>query len=911
VQVLWTFHHVLLDGWSVFQVLTDVFAAHAALAAGEQPRLQARRPFADYVAWLGRQDRTQAEAHWRRTLAGLTAPTPLPYDRKPTAEAATRSSRWLSQRLGEQETAALEDFARRHRLTLNTIVQGAWGLLVSRLSGESDVCFGATVSGRPTELPGADSITGIFINTLPVRLAVEEGAATVPWLRGLQADQADARGYGHVPLSQLQGWSEVPGGANLFESLVVFENYPINSSAAAEHGLRVRELQALESTNYALTVVVSPGAELSVELGYDPRLFEESTAQGLAAQLTHVLGALAAAPDELPLDRIDTLPAAMRRRLLVDWNDTARPAAQTTLAALFEAAADRHPDAPAVLAPDGLLSYAELDTRANRLAHRLIARGVGPGRIVALVLPRSVEIVVAQLAVAKAGGAYLPVDPGYPAGRIALMLEDAAPHLTLDSLDGAEGGPAHRPTDRDRPRPVDPDDPAYVIYTSGSTGTPKGVVVTHRGIGNFAAAEAEHYEVREGDRVLQFASPSFDASVLELCMALPHGAALVVPEPGPLLGEHLARVLRERRVTHTLIPPAALATLPAGTEKELPDLHTLIVGGDACGTELTTRWAPHHRMINSYGPTEATVVATWSGPLTADGAPPPIGRPVPNTRVRLLDARLRPVPPGVPGELWISGPSLARGYLNRPGLTAARFLADPFGPPGSRMYRTGDLARYDAEGRIHHLGRTDHQIKLHGYRIEAGEVETALAGHPAVAEAVVTVREDEPGVRRLVAHLVLAPGAAAPADAELRAELGRTLPGYMVPSAFAVLDRLPLTENGKTDRAALPAPGPATAAPAAGHVEPRTPTEEVIAEIWSEVLGVAPVGAEDDFFALGGDSVRSLLIASRAGEAFGLDLTPRDIMTAHTVSTLAELVEDSILRELEDAASGGSDHDER
>ncbi|MEU1805438.1 non-ribosomal peptide synthase/polyketide synthase [Streptomyces sp. NPDC019937] len=917
VQVLWTFHHVLLDGWSVFQVLTDVFAAHAALAAGEQPRLQARRPFADYVAWLGRQDRAQAEAHWRKTLTGFTTPTPLPYDRKPTAEAATRSSRWLSQRLGEQETAALEDFARRHRLTLNTIVQGAWGLLVSRLSGESDVCFGATVSGRPTELPGADSITGIFINTLPVRLRVAEaaegpeGALTVPWLRGLQTDQADARGFGHVPLSQLQGWSEVPGGADLFESLVVFENYPINSSAAAEHGLRVRELQALESTNYALTVVVSPGPELSVELGYDPRLFEETTAEGLAAQLTHVLGALAAAPDDQRLDRIDTLPAAMRERLLVDWNDTARPAPPTTLADLFEAAADRHPDAPAVLAPGVELSYAELDARANRLAHRLIAHGVGPGRIVALVLPRSVEIVVAQLAVAKAGGAYLPVDPGYPAERIGLMLEDSAPHLTLRDIGEDTGGPAHRPTDRDRSRPVDPDDPAYVIYTSGSTGTPKGVVVTHRGIGNFAAAEAEHYEVREGDRVLQFASPSFDASVLELCMALPTGAALVVPEPGPLLGEHLARVLREQRVTHTLIPPAALATLPAGTEKELPGLRTLIVGGDACGAELTTRWAPHHRMVNSYGPTEATVVATWSDPLVADGAPPPIGRPVPNTRVYLLDARLRPVPPGVPGELWISGPSLARGYLNRPGLTASRFLADPFGPAGSRMYRTGDLARYDAEGRIHHLGRTDHQIKLHGYRIEAGEVETALVGHPSVAEAVATVREDEPGVRRLVAHLVLAPGAAAPADAELRAELGRTLPGYMVPSAFAVLDRLPLTENGKTDRAALPAPGPAAAAPAAGHVEPRTPTEEVIAEIWSEVLGVDPVGAEDDFFALGGDSVRSLLIASRAGEAFGLDLTPRDIMTAHTVSSLAELVEEYILRELEDAASGGSDHDER
>ncbi|MBL1100667.1 non-ribosomal peptide synthetase [Streptomyces coffeae] len=911
VRVLWTFHHVLLDGWSVFQVLSDVFAAHAALAGGKTPQLPSRRPFADYVAWLGRQDRTRAEEHWRTAMAGFVAATPLPYDRKATPHTPTRSSRWLSRRLGERETAALQDFARRHRLTLNTVVQGAWALLVSRWSGETDVCFGATVSGRPTELPGADSITGIFINTLPVRTEVDGGVATAAWLRTLQTRQAEARGFGHVPLSRIQGWSGVPGGDSLFESLVVFENYPINSSAAAEHGLAVRDLHALESTNYALTVVVSPGTELAVELGWDPRLFDEITAERLAAQLTQVLGALATAPDELPLDRIDILPPAMRRRILTEWNDTAREAPLATLAELFEAAADRRPDAPAVVSADVELSYAELERRANRLAHRLIAQGVGPGRIVALVLPRSVEIVVAQLAVAKAGGAYLPVDPDYPAGRIAMMLQDAAPLVTLEGPDAVEvpDGPDHRPGEADRHGPVGPDDAAYVIYTSGSTGTPKGVVVTHRGLGGFAAAEAEHYQVRPGDRVLQYASPSFDASVLELCMSLPAGASLVVPEPGPLLGNHLARVLRERRITHTLIPPAALATLPPGTEEELPALRTLIVGGDACGAEPAARWAPHHRVINSYGPTEATVVATWSDPLTDEGTPPPIGRPVPGTRVYVLDRRLRPVPPGVPGELWISGPSLARGYLGRPGLTAERFVADPFGPPGSRMYRTGDLARYDATGRIHHLGRTDHQLTLHGYRIEAGEVETALCGHPALAEAVVTVREDEPGARRLVAHVVPAAGATAPDGAELRALLGRTLPGHMIPSAFAVLDRLPLTENGKTDRAALPAPAPA-AAPAVRFVPPRTPTEEVVAEIWAEVLGVERVGAEDEFFALGGDSVRSLLIASRAKEAFGLELTPRDILTAHTVSGLADLVEEYILRELEDAAAGG-DHDER
>ena len=914
VRVVWTFHHVLLDGWSVFQVLSDVFACHAALARGTDPELPDRRPFADYAAWLAAHDTAPAEEHWRRALAGLSAPTPLPYDRRPAPGAATRAGTWLSQRLGEQEGTALQDFARRHHLTLNTVVQGVWGLLLSRWSGQRDVCFGTTVSGRPADLTGADSITGLFINTLPVRCDVDGGAAPADWLRGIQSAQANARGFDHVPLSELRAWSELPAGSPLFESLVVFENYPINDTAATAHGLSVRDLHALEATNYPLTVVVSPDTRLSVELGYDPRYFEESTAASLAAQLVHTLGALAAPGGAASVDALDILPPDEHERLTARQPaDTVPPA---TLAALVETAVDRWPDAPAVTAPDLRLSFAQLEARANRLAHHLRTRGAGPGDVVALVLPRSADMIVAQLATAKAGAAYLPVDPGYPAERIALMLRDAAPAVTLeadevrDLLAAADDtAAAHRPTDRDRVRPLDLDDPAYVIYTSGSTGTPKGVVVTHRGLAGFAAAEADHYQVRPGDRVLAFATPSFDASVLELCMALPAGARLVVPPPGPLLGEHLAEVLRGERITHTLLPPAALATVPPATAGTLPDLRTLIVGADACGADLVGRWAPHHRMINSYGPTEATVVATWSGPLLPDGAAPPIGRPRQGSGVHVLDGRLRPVADGVPGELWISGPSLARGYLHRPGLTATRFTADPYGAPGDRMYRTGDLVRRDARGELHYLGRTDHQMKLHGHRIEAGEVEAALVGHPAVRDAVVTVREDEPGTPRLVAHLLAAPDTDVPSGAELRAYAARTLPGHMVPSAFVVLERFPLTENGKTDRAALPAPGPDPHEPAA-HVAPRTPTEEFLADVWAQALETT-VGVEDDFFALGGDSLRSLLIASRTNETFGVALTPRDVLTARTVAALADLVEEHVLRELEDAARGNSDHNER
>ncbi|WP_455754495.1 amino acid adenylation domain-containing protein, partial [Streptomyces prasinus] len=918
VRVVWTFHHVLLDGWSVFHVLGDVMAAHAALAAGTEPALPRRRPFADYVARLADRDTAAAEEHWRAALAHHAAPTPLPYDRRPAPGAPARSGTWLSRRLGADGTARLTEFARRHRLTLNTLVQGAWALLLARACGEREVCFGTTVSGRPADLPGADTITGLFITTLPARIAVDEDAHCAAWLREVQAARAEDRRFDHVPLPELHRWSELPSGTSLFDSLLVFENYPVDDATAGAHGVRIRDLDAREATNYPLTVVISPGDELGVELGYDPRYFEESTAHALAARLVHTLSALAASGDEVPLHALDVLPPAERHRLL---HGPARPqlppAHPATLPALIEAAADRGPDRTALDAGERTLTFAEAEAHADRLAHRLIARGAGPGDVVALVLPRSADMVLAQLAVAKAGAAFLPVDPGYPAERVALMLRDADPAVTLTAEDVAgllaappDGTPGHRPTDADRVRPLDLDDPAYVIFTSGSTGTPKGVVVTHRGLAGFTAAEAAHYRVRAGDRVLAFATPSFDASVLELCMSLPNGAALVVPPPGPLLGAELAGFLRTARITHTLLPPAALATLPPDTPGTLPDLHTLIVGADACRAELVTRWAPHHRMVNSYGPTEATVVATWSDPLEPDGSAPPIGRALPATGTYVLDARLRPVPDGAPGELWLAGPALARGYLGRPGLTATRFTADPFGPPGTRMYRTGDLVRRDARGELHHLGRTDHQLKLRGHRIEAGEVEATLVRHPAVLDAVVSVREDEPGLPRLVAHLLVAPGAEPPAGADLRAFAARTLPGPMVPSAFVVLERFPLTENGKTDRAALPAPGPEAEPPAAGHVPPRTPTEEAVAALWEEVLQTG-VGAEDDFFALGGDSLRALLIASRANDAFGVTLTPRDVLVHRTVAALAELVEEQVLSELEDAARGDSDHDER
>ncbi|HET9255181.1 MAG TPA: amino acid adenylation domain-containing protein, partial [Pseudonocardiaceae bacterium] len=910
ILLIWTAHHVVLDGWSMAAVFAEVCEQYAAITQNRPPVLSTRRPFHDYLRWLAEQDTQQAEAHWRSLLSGFGTPTPLPYDRPPLQAHRCESTESITSELSAADSARLHQAAKRHGLTMNTIVQAAWALLLSRYTGEPDVVFGATVSGRPAELPGVESMIGMFINTIPTRIHVPthpdmgtyRGAAgMVEWLRGLQGEQAEGRRFEFVSLAQVQAASELPAGMSLFDSLVVFENYPFESGPVAGAGVHVREVRTRETTNFPLCLRAYLGDRLGLQLAYDPNLFDAGTVERMAAHLRVLLGGMLREEDqrvvELPL-----LSPAERDQLLVGWNRTHRDTPAATLAELVASAVARTPGAPAVIAEGEVLSFAELDAQANRLAWSLIACGAGPERVVALALPRSGGMVVAVLAVAKAGAAFLPIDPDYPGERITFMINDTRPVLVLtvtgtaDRLGAADApvlvldDPATAAVIAARPETAPtgaglPRHPAYVIYTSGSTGRPKGVVVTHAGLASFAAAEAEHFQVRPGDRVLQFSSPSFDASVLELCMSLPAGAALVIPPPGPLLGERLAEVLAQQRVSHALIPPVALATVPARVAAELPDFRTLIVGGDACPADLVARWAPSRRMINAYGPTEATVVATWSQPLAPGGAPP-IGAPIPNTRAYVLDAALRPVPVGVPGELYIAGAGLARGYQHRPGLTASRFIANPFGPSGTRMYRTGDRVRWSASGQIEFLGRADDQVKIRGFRIEPGEIETVLRRHPGITQAA-AIAHNTPGTgTRLVAYLV----ASAPLDiTEIRAHTAAVLPEYMVPALFIQLDELPLSANGKLDRRALPSPE-GTVGLATGYLAPRTGVEEVLAGIWAEVLGAGRVGAGDNFFELGGDSILSIQLTSRIRAAFAVDLSPRALFTHPTIAALATAI---------------------
>ncbi|WP_344591679.1 non-ribosomal peptide synthase/polyketide synthase [Actinomadura vinacea] len=883
-QLVWSYHHLLMDGWSDPIVLSEVLEAYEAFRSGREPRFAARKPFRDFVAWTAGQDLEEARRYWRERLAGFTEPVSIQVERDTGDEGQAELRLTLPPAVAREGVA---DFARRHRLTVNTVVQGAWALVVALYSGRDDVVFGVTSSGRGGQIDGMDSMVGLLINTTPVRIDVDRDRLVTEWLAALQDEQVRARRFEHTPLVEVAACADMAGGEALFTTLFVFENYPVEEleegqERSAAGGLRAGINHGRDQGNYPLSVSAGYGRELAVRLSYDQARYDSATVGRLAGHLATVLGAIVADTGgrvgELPV-----LTAAERAVLVGEWNDTAvaAPGVDGVLELIAAQAVER-PDAVALVCGDACLTYAGLMERAARVAHYLRGMGVGAESVVALRLGRDLDMVAAVLGVWQAGGAYLPLDPDYPSDRLDFMLADSQATVQIgdEEIAAAMAGPSSPDVTA-----THPDQVAYVIYTSGSTGRPKGVQCTHTGLVNLVLAMASVPDVGPGTRTLQFASFSFDTSVLDMAVVLAAGGTLVVAtlrqraEPGLLTG-----LIRAGGVTRTDVTPSLLEVLDPG---EVTGLRRLLVGGELLTGRVAAAWADGRELVNTYGPTEATVMVTEGEVGSAVAGLPTIGVPLPGNRIYVLGADLDVVPVGVVGEIFIAGEQVARGYRGRAALTAALFVADLFVADGSRMYRTGDRARWLPDGRLEILGRVDDQVKVRGFRVEPGEIEAVLAAHPGVRSVVVAPVGDG-SERVLAAYLV--PDGPVPPVAELREFAGTRLPEYMVPSVFAELDALPLLPNGKLDRAALPAVD-GSRVDVGGFVAPRGAVEELLAGMWAELLGVDRVGAEDDFFQLGGHSLLAIRLTSRIRAVFGADVPLASLLARPTLRGLAATVE--------------------
>ncbi|MFE7524990.1 amino acid adenylation domain-containing protein [Kitasatospora sp. NPDC057542] len=915
-------HHIAGDGWSLGPLLRDLADAYRARLDGRAPDWEPLPiQYADYALWqrdlLGDENDPESLiarqlAYWRAASAGLPEELELPTDRpRPPAPTGAADSVDLAWDAGLH--TALLDLARTHRTTLFTVLQAGLAALFTRLGAGTDIPLGTGVAGRSDE--ALDDLVGFFVNSLVLRVDTSpRSAGDTPTgdpsfaelLGRVRETQLDAFAHQDLPFERLVEELNPPrvlGRHPLFQTLLVLQNHgqdaglalPGLESAPEPIGLRVAKFDL----NIGIAEQHGPDgapAGLTGSIEYAADLYDRTTVATLADRLGRLLAGAAADP-HAPIGTLDVLAPEERTRILSEWNATDAPRRSGTLAESFERQADRTPHATALAHDGGTLTYAELDTRANRLAHHLSALGVGPETPVAMLMERSADVVVATLAVLKAGGCYVPMHPGLPAERMTGVLADTgAPVLLTDRADpgfphgaavvrpGDEAGaPAHRPG-----LPVHPDQLAYAMYTSGSTGRPKGVAVRHRDVLDLAADR--RWQDGRHQRVLLHSPHAFDAATYEIWTPLLAGGTVVVAPPGALDATALHAVTTRHDVTAVFLTKALFDLVAEQAPETFAALRVVCTGGEAASGVLMRRVleaCPDLLLAHVYGPTETTTFATHHplAPADLDGPRVPIGGPLDNMRNYVLDARLRPVPPGVPGELYLAGAGLARGYLGRPGLTAERFVACPYAP-GERMYRTGDLVRLRGDGAVEFLGRIDGQVKLRGFRIELGEIEAALSRHPAVRQVIVTAREDRPGDTRLVAYCT-ADSTLTPA--ELRAFAGTVLPGYMVPAVVVLLDALPLNANGKVDRRALPAPD--LAADDTGRA-PRDERERVLCELFGELLGIDDITIDDDFFALGGHSLLATRLVGRARTELGVELAIGDLFQAPTVAGLADRLAD-------------------
>ncbi|MCL6755244.1 amino acid adenylation domain-containing protein [Nostoc sp. CCCryo 231-06] len=908
-QFIWSHHHILFDGWSMQIILKEVLDFYEADHRGESLRLKPSRPYRDYIHWLQQQDIAQAKNFWQQTLQGFEVPISLIGNREQGIE--NRGQQTYNEehfQLSQTVTEKLQYVARLHHLTLNNLVQGAWALLLSRYSGESDVVFGATVSGRPPTFENVESMVGLFINTLPIRLQVDGKTELLSWLKDLQTQQFEQEQYAYFSLAEIQKISDVPAGMPLFESILVFENYPIDSAEQkTRKTLEISDICCFERTNYPLTVVINPQSQLSGRIVYDTKHFEQQTIARMIGHFQTLLAGMAANLQQ-HISQLSLLSAAEEKELVLQENHQNIDYIEyKCIHILFEEQVEKTPDAVAVVYEKEHLTYRELNNRANQLAHYLQTLGVKPEVRVGICVERSLLMVIGILAILKAGGAYVPLDPAYPSERLAFMVEDVQTTILLTQNHLQHRLPIHNQIvvnlDSDWPvisiyrednlsSQVNPENLAYITYTSGSTGTPKGTEVPHRSfIGFMFGVDYIHLDAEQ--IWLQHSSISWDALTLELWPPLLYGGRCVLyPDKIPT-PEKLSKIIQEQKV-NILFLTTALFNLMIDTMPEgLLGVKQLLFGGESVSVPHVRRaleLLPETQIIHAYGPSECTVFTSCypiSQQLAQNVHSIPIGKPIGDRTVYLLDGDLHRVPIGFPGEIYVGGASVARGYLNQPILTREKFIANPF-IEGNTLYKTGDLVRRLADGNLEFMGRIDTQVKIRGFRIELGEIEAVLNQHFEIKQTVVMMREDEPGKKYLVAYIVTKDNQ--PTPSTLRNFLKTKLPDYMIPTAFVFLEVLPLTPNAKINRRALPVPDTSQRSVEVDFVAPSTPTEQELAMIWAEILRLKQIGIHDNFFELGGHSLLATQVISRLREAFSLDFPLRYLFENPTIAELSQKV---------------------
>ncbi len=931
---VWTSHHALLDGRSRLLVLKELFLLYEGFCTGVTPRLENPLPYRHYLDWLYRQDFSASERYWRERLSGLASSTPVGIQRRLAMRVKPGDRRYGEQelRFSEDLTGQLTEVAQRNDLTPNTFLQGAWALLLSRYSGERDIVFGATRAGRHGTFPGAESIVGLLLNTVPVRIDVDPRSLVLDWLKQLRSQWIALREHEHTPLVDVQRCCGIPSGRPLFESLLNFENYQIDAALRSVAGARqVAAARLIGNTNYPLSMAGYLGRQLILNVVYDRSRFEDEAITTMLGHVKTVLEAMVSGL-ESQVSKIPLVPAAERRAFLVDWNETEKDHREgRCFHELFEEQVERTPDTVAIACGDQALTYRDLNRHANQVAHYLHNSGLCRDRTVGIYASRSPQVIIAMIGVFKAGGAYVPLNPGLPDEQLSWVITDSNPFFVItddkhrervsqvmglgNSLPDANHSAVESPvrrllcldeswqsvaqeSDKNLKVRVMPENLAYVIYTSGSTGNPKGTMIEHRSLVNYLNWINQSL-LPEPDVVLPtITNFAFDASLKQVLAPLLRGREVwvladeVTNEPLKLL-----EVIQERaNVGINCVPSLWRVVLEALKSSkrllERTSVNCLFLGGETVSTDLvreTLTLLPQVKMWNLYGPTEATANASSS--MLDTWQTVTIGRPIDNVQIYVLDQKLEAAPIGVIGELHIDGIALARGYLNQPQMTAEKFVPNPFRHrPGARLYKTGDLARYRPDGSIEYIGRMDRQVKVRGFRIELEGVETILKHHPAVADAAVLSREMFDGYEALVAYMVPRKSidlAVADMDSFLRARL----PGYAVPSYFLRLEALPLNSVGKIDHTALARLEPRPWQTRAGFEIARTATEIALARIWCDVLGMKKVGVRDDFFSLGGHSLLATRVLSRVYDRFKIDLPIRTVFEKSTLAGLAAAID--------------------